>query len=102
MMVLHAIRSSLQDYQRVIVAYSGGVDSHVLLHLLSRQKNIIAVHVNHQLNPKSNDWALHCKKMCDELNIDIHIEKINIELNPGDSLEEKAREARYAILKKYV
>ncbi|MDP1574434.1 MAG: tRNA lysidine(34) synthetase TilS [Coxiellaceae bacterium] len=85
-----------------VVAYSGGVDSHVLLHLLAHQKNVTAVHVNHQLNPKSNVWAAHCEKICDELEIPLSIEKATIELKPGDSLEEKAREARYAILKRYV
>ena len=58
--------------------------------------------MNHQLNPLSNDWEMHCQKVCDALHIPISLEKINITLKAGDSLEEKAREARYAILEKYV
>lgn len=99
---------SLIDQRNFIIAYSGGVDSHVLLHTFSELKKqnsdmaIQAVHVNHQLNPLSNNWALHCEKTCNALNIPITIEKITIDLKPGDSLEEKAREARYAILQKHI
>lgn len=91
-----------------IIAYSGGLDSHVLLHLLSelRKKNsditVTAVHVNHQLNPLSDYWAQHCEKICLAFNIPIIIEKIHIDLKAGDSVEENARHARYAILEKYI
>lgn len=96
------------NYRSLIVAYSGGVDSHVLLYLIAslRKKNpdlaIQAVHVNHQLNPQSDQWALHCQKICDDLKIPIAIEKIALNLKPGDSLEEEARHARYDALKKYI
>lgn len=93
------------------IAYSGGLDSHVLLHAMHALKEVgalattftlRAVHVNHQLNPLSNDWAQHCKKICVELNIPLSVETIHIDLKPGDSLEENARNARYAILQKYI
>lgn len=100
--------TSLTNACHFVIAYSGGLDSHVLLHAMSElQKNnsefkTQAVHVNHQLNPLSDQWALHCQKICADLNISIRIEKINIHLKPGDSLEENARNARYDILKKYI
>lgn len=90
------------------IAYSGGLDSHVLLYAMHklRQKNaditIQAIHVNHQLNPHAQAWALHCQQVCDALNIILHIETITVPLKPGDSLEEEARHARYHCLKKYV
>lgn len=96
------------NYHSIIVAYSGGLDSHVLLHRVNELKknnhaiNIQAVHVNHQLNSKSDQWALHCEKICKALNIAIFIEKITLNLKPGDSLEEEARRARYDVLKKYI
>lgn len=98
----------IANYPSLIIAYSGGVDSHVLLHRIAsyRKKNpelvIQAVHVNHQLNPNSDQWALHCEKICNDLNIPIFIEKIALNLKPGDSLEEEARHARYEVLKKYI
>src|SRR3990167_5845691 len=99
---------SLTNTQNFIIAYSGGLDSHVLLHAMAELKkdnlelNIHAVHVNHQINPESNNWAIHCKKTCDDLLIPITIETVDLNLKPGDSLEENARNARYAALKQYI
>lgn len=95
-------------FLKVMVAYSGGLDSHVLLHLLSECKknnpdiDVQAIHVNHQLNPLSDAWAMHCQKICDALTIPLIIEKISMACHPGDSLEENARNARYAALKQYI
>ena len=103
----HTLKS-LTDAQTFIIAYSGGLDSHVLLHAMSALKNknpdthLQAVHVNHQINPNANHWALHCKKICDDLGIPIAIETVDLNLKPGDSLEENARNARYAALHKYI
>lgn len=91
-----------------IVAYSGGVDSHVLLHMLSICRhdtphlNIKAVHIDHQLNPHSQQWTVHCQKICDDLHIPLFIETVSVDVQPGDSLEEQARLVRYEKLKKYV
>ena len=71
----------IRENNSFIIAYSGGLDSHVLLHVMSvlRAQNplvqIQAVHVNHQLNPLSNAWSLHCKKICNALTIPIYIER---------------------------
>ena len=51
------------------VAYSGGVDSTVLLYLMRRLKetmgfSLTAMHVDHGLNPNSNRWAQHCARVC--------------------------------------
>lgn len=96
------------DKNIFIIAYSGGLDSHVLLHVMSELKKnnpaikIQAVHINHQINLNANQWATHCKKICAELNIPLAIEKVNLNLKPGDSLEENARNARYVALQKYI
>ncbi len=111
MFLLSTLQNTLKlhaDKRNFTIAYSGGLDSHALLHAMHElQKNnpefkIRAVHVNHQLNPLSDQWAQHCLKISNDLNIPLHIEKINIDLKPGDSLEENARNARYDILKKYI
>ena len=98
----------LANHHNFVIAYSGGLDSHVLLHAMSELKTqrhditLKAIHINHQLNPLADSWAAHCKKTCNHLQISLTIEKINIHLKPGDSLEEQARNARYEILKKYI
>ncbi len=83
------------------IAYSGGLDSHVLFFLsdLLRSELAIklhAIHINHGLSLNSMTWASHCKQVCKEKNIDFIEHTIRLELNPGESLEEAAREKRYA------
>lgn len=87
-----------------VVAYSGGLDSHVLLHAMSQLKDFsfVAVHVNHQLSANAKQWASHCQSVCDQLGVPLHVERVDIRLKPGDSLEEQARKARYTVFKKYI
>ncbi len=100
-------RDTLAPYNkhRWLVAYSGGVDSHVLLHLLADLKNhnpclpeILAVHIDHQLQTEvSQQWAEHCQSQAQLLNIPIKIYQVNIDCSAGESLEDKARQARYQV-----
>ena len=61
------------------VAYSGGVDSHVLLHLLAelcqQQPGLSAsaIHIHHGLQQQADAWAEHCQQVGKELNIKIKI-----------------------------
>lgn len=85
----------------VVVGYSGGVDSHVLLHALASIKkdcpelHLSAVHVNHQLQSDAKVWESHCQKICDELQVPVKIIKVNAKKSEGESPEAAAREARY-------
>lgn len=85
---------------RYWIAYSGGIDSHVLLHAaatLSPQLkgSVNAVHVNHGLNPASSQWAAHCVATCDALDVPSHIFSVNAKPDKGESPEAAARVARY-------
>ncbi|MBX3708779.1 MAG: tRNA lysidine(34) synthetase TilS [Gammaproteobacteria bacterium] len=89
------------------IAFSGGLDSHVLLYLckiLQAELNINfnAIHVNHGLSKHAQSWARHCKKICNEYAIKYHERIIQLDLNIGDSLEEIAREKRYAAFAEYI
>ena len=47
----------LKEYERIGVAYSGGLDSHVLLHLIASKldlESIYALHVNHGMSKYSD------------------------------------------------
>jgi tRNA(Ile)-lysidine synthase len=82
------------------IAYSGGLDSHVLLHACAELRHhhaIIfkAIHVNHGLSSNARVWAEHCKATCDALQIDLIINNITILSKSGDSPEALARDLRY-------
>lgn len=84
------------------IAYSGGLDSHVLLHLAANLRDqynftLRAVHVNHGLSPHADRWAAHCLAVCHDLHIELIQQTLTLERMSGDSLEETARDARYAI-----
>lgn len=94
---------SIAAHSTVYIAYSGGVDSHVLLHALSclavdYPLVVHAIHVDHNLHSQSAEWAQHCQLICDQLDIPLTIQKVSIEPGTGESLEAAAREARYSAL----
>ncbi len=101
--ILNTLEAQLVDH--VVVAYSGGMDSHVLLHALATyfpSLSLEAVHVNHQQSKHADAWVLHTKSICETLKVPYHCCAINPVINSGDSVEAYLREARYAVLKKYI
>ncbi len=83
------------------LAYSGGVDSQVLLHLLHLTNlNIRAVYIDHGLQKQSLDWAAHCQQQCQQLDIPFQVINVNATAARGESPEAAARTARYNALKK--
>jgi len=90
---------------RLVVAYSGGVDSHVLLHVLItlRQNGvvrhpIVACHINHQLQVANTAWRSHCEDVAANLGVQICCIDVDVDLRNGASPEEAARVARYQAL----
>jgi len=84
--------------QCVWIAYSGGLDSHVLLHALAREvpfKQCRAIHIHHGLNAKADQWATHCQQICEALKIPCEVIRVNVRMVQGESLEALARTARY-------
>ena len=84
------------------VGYSGGLDSHVLLHVIIKligKKRITAVHVNHQLSSNSDIWQKHCEDRCLEIGVDIICKTVSIK-NRGTGIEDAARNARYSVFEK--
>jgi tRNA(Ile)-lysidine synthase len=56
---------------RLVVGFSGGLDSTVLLHLAHRHagQRTRAIHVNHGYSPAAGDWEAHCQRYCDALGV---------------------------------
>ncbi len=84
---------------RLLVGYSGGLDSTVLLHAAHRVAldaglGIQALHFDHGLNPRSAAWAASCADACEALAVPLSVGRAGI--GGGGNLEERARRARYA------
>ena len=102
--VLQAFLRRFPQSKRYWLAYSGGVDSHVLLHLVHRLQeqpgiNITAVHVNHGLQPAAADWAQHCRRVCDAMGMELVILEVDARAPAGMSPEAYARNCRYDQIK---
>lgn len=91
------------DSRKFWIAFSGGLDSCVLLHLFYMNKkninqSIEAIYVNHGLQQEAEDWGEFCKKQCDEYGIAFSQVKISKPHDKGTSIEEWARQERYALI----
>jgi len=89
------------------VAYSGGVDSHALLHALASLRpelscRIGAVHVNHGLQAAAAAWDAHCRAVCAALDVPYVALRVDARAAAGESREAAARTARYAVLKHWL
>ena len=105
----HSIESALDQCSnlgRIYIGYSGGVDSHVLLHLCAAitglRERITAVYVHHGLQAEAEFWARHCEKTAKSLGIDFIVLRVNAVAGQGASPEEAARNARYTALKSLI
>ncbi len=107
---LHHFLTSYPD-SHILVAYSGGIDSQVLLHSLASLKkksldntihiaNPVSVcHVNHGLSKNAEQWEIFAQQQCDLLDIPLDICRVYVKAKAQHSLEELARDARYDALK---
>lgn len=91
----------LAPSMRLVVGYSGGLDSHVLLHALARLRAdagwpVRAIHINHGLHPDADRWAEHCARTCAALDVALTVDRVAVVGVDEYGLEEAARRARYA------
>ena len=110
--ILQKIQKTINKFRmlgkgdKVLVAFSGGPDSSLLLLLLNELKrkygiSIYAGHVNHMLRGKESlEDERIAKKRCEELKIPCRIAKKNVKKlkRKGESVEEAARRIRYDAL----
>jgi len=85
------------------VAYSGGLDSHVLLHALSVLRadhhfSLSAIHIDHDLQSASAEWGRHCAHICAALDVQYVVKRVRVAGVAEEGLEAAARRARYTAL----
>lgn len=106
-MILSTLLNCLKKYTSspIVVAFSGGVDSQVLLHAVAALKqsqkihsSITAIHINHGLNVSANDWQALTEQQCKALAIDYKTLTVDVVKTPRTSLEALARDKRYEAL----
>ncbi len=106
MLSTDTIQHSLKPYagMKKVIAYSGGVDSHVLLHLIAQEseQDLLVVHINHRLHNDSDTWQQHCQTVANQLGVSFQAVTIDVTKKPRHSLEAIAREARYAAFKSFI
>ncbi len=98
---------------RFAVAYSGGLDSTVLLHAMHHALTLAghaqgdiplfslrAIHVNHGLSPNANQWQRLCEQHCAHLGIALHVERVKLDPDALANLESQARDLRYGVFER--
>lgn len=102
--LIHAALADTGAPVTLRVAYSGGRDSHVLLHWLASERasfaphRLRAIHVDHGLHAHSARWAEHCAAVCAALDVPLDVHRVDARPAPGESPEAAARAARYTAL----
>ena len=94
---------------RVVVAFSGGLDSTVLLHLAAAHlvgsqqgkaagAKLLAIHVDHNISEQSAQWARHCALIAQQWRVHYVCCRVEPGLLVGGNLEQRAREIRYQLI----
>ncbi|WP_153100652.1 tRNA lysidine(34) synthetase TilS [Paraburkholderia hayleyella] len=96
-----AALASLPAGAKVALAFSGGVDSSVLLDAAVRvagAARCIALHVHHGLSPNADAWLAHCQAVAAAHGVAFAAQHADVSRGAGHGLEAAARDARYRAL----
>jgi len=85
----------------IVVAFSGGMDSSVLVHAFAqmpaaRARGLRAIHVDHGLHPDSGRWSAQCVSVAREIGVPITVLDVAVDRESGTGLEDAARAARFS------
>ena len=105
--VLQAVAACLVRHARqgqsVVVGFSGGLDSTVLLDAAScvakdSGVDLSALHVHHGLSANADTWAASCRQVCAALKSALSTLRVDVALGTGEGLEAAARVVRHKAL----
>ena len=109
MALSHFFAAQPPNGRHICIAFSGGMDSVVLLHALSRHQRawrgaegdapfvLSAVHVHHGLSPRADGWADFCAEVCGRLGVALDVVRVDVPRDSGEGLEAAARRCRYRV-----
>ncbi|MFK3662945.1 tRNA lysidine(34) synthetase TilS [Scandinavium sp. NPDC088450] len=103
-MSLNFVASALGAHSHVLVAFSGGLDSTVLLHQLTHWREqtpgatLRAVHIHHGLSVNADGWVEHCQLVCAQWQVPLEVVRVTL-AQKGLGIEAQAREARYEAIR---
>ena len=101
---LPRVPTSQQAKRKLVLAYSGGVDSEVLAYGLAQFSNsrsgfeCLLVHVHHGLSANADSWASHCRTQGTNYALECKIKQVSVKRAPRLSIEAEARQVRYQAL----
>lgn len=98
LMTLQQHMSHELNSARIWLAFSGGLDSTVLLHCLCQRPEwkarLTLLHVHHGLSPNADAWQQHCCQLAQQYHVPIVCHAVTVDVR-GQGLEAAARQARY-------
>ncbi|WP_322043315.1 tRNA lysidine(34) synthetase TilS [Paraburkholderia sp. J67] len=98
--VLCALPDDARD-ARIAIAYSGGLDSSVLLDAAVRTvgaQRLVALHVHHGLSPNADAWLAHCEATANSYGVTFDARLVEVAHDDAAGVEAAARDARYRAL----
>lgn len=78
------LNTSLLSSRRILAAFSGGLDSTVLLHqlVLWRERHpdvtLRAIHIHHGLSPHADSWVRHCETVCERWQVPLVVKRVTL------------------------
>lgn len=99
-MITSAFADTLKPHRQFLVAFSGGLDSTVLLHQLVSLRardpsvSLRTIHVHHGLSAYADGWVEHCQRVCADWQVALEVVRVTLKV-AGESIEAQARNARY-------
>jgi tRNA(Ile)-lysidine synthase len=100
--VMARVAGAVPPGSAICVGFSGGLDSAVLLDILSEQGveagyKVGALHVHHGLSLNADVWVKFCERFCANHGVPLAVEYVRVDQASPLGLEGAARVARYAV-----
>lgn len=101
--VARRLAAHVRPGQSVCAAFSGGLDSTVLVDLLARARieggfTLTTLHVHHGLSRNADRWAEACAVFARSRGVPLAVERVTVDRNHPAGLEAAARAVRHAVL----